>query len=255
MVSDARRFGYQHFRGPEFIDHVNSPVLLYHKIDHPTADVKIRGAFTSPARFLRQMTYLTRKGFEFYSASRIAKFRAETGHYPANGICVTFDDGWKDNYRHAFPVLKKLGIEATIFLVPSCIGLVTDAVTADGEGKREHLSQTDIIEMSEGGIEFGSHGMNHKLFDRIEPVEIEREVSESKTYIENLIQKNCSVFAYPAGFYTDFAREAVQRAGYAAAFSTVYGSNDASDIFSLNRTEILRRDGYPFQFKRKVRSG
>ena len=231
-----------------------SPVLLYHKIDHPTPDVKIGGAFTSPARFERQMTYLKRKGFEFYSASRIARILAETGRYPEKGICITFDDGWKDNYNHAFPVIKKLSIKATIFIVPSCVGAFSDAVTAEGEAEREHLSKTDIIEMSECGIEFGSHGMNHKLFDRIEPGEIETEVVESKTYVENLTQKDCTVFAYPAGFFTDFAREAVRQAGYAAAFSTVYGPGDGSDSFALNRTEILRRDGYPFQFGRKVRT-
>lgn len=233
---------------------MKAPVLAYHKIDLPTADVKIRGAYTSPGRFRKQVSYLKSRGFDFLSASELIHFYVENGRFPENAICITFDDGWKDNYANAFPVLKEFGLPATIFLVPACIGSITDRVTADGEGPREHLSAADIREMSASGIEFGSHSMNHKLFDRIEDAEIEQEIVESKSYIENLLQKPCGVFAYPAGFFTDFARDAVKRAGYHAAFSTVYGPDDNSDRFALNRTEILRRDGLPFRFPRKIRT-
>lgn len=230
------------------------PVLAYHKIDLPTPDVKIRGAFTSPGRFRKQLQYLKKRGFEFFTASELVEIYLDEGRYPKNAIALTFDDGWKDNYTNAFPILNEFKIRATVFLVPSCIGAVTANVTAEGEGAREHMSESDIREMSDCGIEFGSHSMNHKLFDRTAPEEIEREVVESKTYIESLLQKPCEVFAYPAGFFTDFARDAVRRSGYKAAFSTVYGPQDGSDRFALNRTEILRRDGYPFQFARKIRT-
>ncbi len=230
------------------------PALLYHKIDLPTADVKIRGAFTAPQKFERQIAYLKKKGFEFYTASELIKFYRANGEFPKKAIAVTFDDGWKDNYRYAFPVLKKYGAKATIFLVTSCVGQNIDKVTADGEGPREHLSEKDILEMSEGGIEFNSHSVSHSLFHQISEAEIKFEVNESKKIIENLTQKECSVFAYPAGFFTDFAKEAIEKAGYEAAFSTVYGDEDNFDIYSLNRVEILRRDSFPFRYGKKIRS-
>jgi peptidoglycan/xylan/chitin deacetylase (PgdA/CDA1 family) len=233
---------------------VQSPVLLYHKIDRPTPDVKIRGAYTLPRRFESQMSYLKRHGFSFYTASDIADFFTAHGHFPEKGVCVTFDDGWKDNYTHAFPILKKLDIPATIFLVPSCLGRLSDVVTADGEAAREHISADDVREMSVAGVEFGSHSMNHKLFDRTGQDEIESEIRDSKTFIEDLLQAECRVFAYPAGFHTDYARRAVKRAGYSAAFSTVYGSDDEPDLFAINRSEILRRHGYPFRFPKVVRT-
>jgi peptidoglycan/xylan/chitin deacetylase (PgdA/CDA1 family) len=228
--------------------------LLYHKIDRPTPDVKIRGAFTSPRRFERQMSYLKRNGFRFYTASAIVDFYSDRGHFPEKGVCVTFDDGWKDNYTNAFSILKKLEIPATIFLVAACVGHLTDQVTADGEGPREHMSESDVREMSSAGIEFGSHGMNHKLFDRTGPEDIESEVFDSKNYIEALLQRDCRVFAYPAGFYTEFAQGAIRRSGYSAAFSTVYGPEEGTDLFALNRSEILRRHGYPFRFASKMRT-
>lgn len=229
------------------------PVLAYHKIDLPTADVKIRGAYTAPKRFDKQISYLKRHGFEFYTASELVRSYIENGQCPGNAICLTFDDGWKDNYTHAFPILKKHGVKATIFLVPSCIGRTTDQVTAEGEGEREHLAAADIREMADHGIEFGSHSMNHQLFDRITPDEISNEVFESKAFIENLLQRDCITFAYPAGFFNDHAKATIKDAGYIAAFSTVYGNDENIDLFELNRTEILRRDKFPFRFANKIK--
>jgi peptidoglycan/xylan/chitin deacetylase (PgdA/CDA1 family) len=230
------------------------PVLAYHKIDLPTPDVKIRGAFTAPQKFERQIAYLKRKGFEFYTASGLIKFYLDRGEFPPRGVALTFDDGWKDNYTNAFPILKKYGAKATIFLVPAVIGKTTDAVTADGEGAREHLAESDILEMSREGIEFASHSFSHKLFDRTPEAEIEFEVTESKRFIENLTQKECATFAYPAGFFTDFAKRAIEKAGYDAAFSTVYGDDVKLDVYELNRVEILRRDSFPFRFGGKIKS-
>lgn len=232
---------------------MQAPVLAYHKIDEPTADIKLRGAFTSPKNFARQMLYLKKRGYEFYTASELIERYRQTGAFPPRAITVTFDDGWKDNYTFAFPVLRDLQIKATIFLVPSCISQTTAKVVADGEAARQHLAAEDILEMSAHGIEFGSHTLNHKLLHQISDEEVAFEVTESKKEIENLLQKPCRVFAYPAGFYTDAAVEAVKNAGYAAAFSTVYGAKDRLNLYALNRIEILRRNRFLFQFARTIK--
>jgi len=229
------------------------PVLAYHKIDQPTYDIKLRGAFTSPKNFAKQMLYLKKQNFVFYTASELIDYYRQNSVFPDRAITVTFDDGWKDNYTNAFPILRDLQIKATIFLVPSCIGQTTVKVVGDGESEREHLALTDIRAMSDYGIEFGSHTLNHKLLHQISPSEIEFEVSESKKEIENLLQKSCRVFAYPAGFFTETAQAAVKNAGYIAAFSTVYGDNEKVNLFALNRVEILRRNRFLFQFARTIK--
>lgn len=229
------------------------PVLAYHKIDEPTTDIKLRGAFTSPKNFATQMRYLIKCNFEFYTASELIDFYRQNGAFPARAITLTFDDGWKDNYTNAFPIMKELGIKATIFLVPSCIGERSAKVVADGEGEREHLSTEDILEMSKYGIEFGSHTLNHKLLHQISDKEVAFEVTESKKEIENLLCKPCRIFAYPAGFYTDAAQDAVKGAGYIAAFSTVYGEQEKINLYALNRIEILRRNRFLFQFARTIK--
>lgn len=229
------------------------PVLLYHKIDSPPRDSRVRGGFTPPGRFARQMAYLKKQGVVFYTASELIQYFREHGMFPPNGIALTFDDGWKDNYTHAFPILRQLGIKATIFLVPSCIGQISAKVQAEGESAREHLSRAEILEMSRHNIEFGSHSMNHRLLHQISPQEVRFEVEASKRELEDLLQKPCQVFAYPAGFYTKVAQQVIENTGHIAAFSTVYGPANQIDLFALNRIEILRRDRFLFQFARKVK--
>jgi peptidoglycan/xylan/chitin deacetylase (PgdA/CDA1 family) len=229
------------------------PVIFYHKIDRASRDAKIRGAFTSPRRFELQMVYLKKLGVDFLTASELAARFVSDGKFPPRSIAVTFDDGWKDNYINAFPILQRLGITATIFLVPSCLGRTTDTVTAEGEGPREHLSLDDVREMAAAGIEMGSHTMNHCLLDRADDPVIEAEVTGAKNFIEDLVQRECTAFAYPAGFFTPAAKEIVRRAGHTVAFSTHYGPADENDLLALNRVEIFRRDRRPFAFSRKVR--
>ncbi|HEV7699757.1 MAG TPA: polysaccharide deacetylase family protein [Pyrinomonadaceae bacterium] len=230
---------------------LNPPIIFYHKIDRPSPDAKVRGAFTSPLRFEKQLLFLKRQGYTFYTATELIRYYKSHGNWPVRGVAVTFDDGWKDNYTRAFPIMRRLEIRPTIFLVLSCIGRTTAQVTADGEGPREHLSADNIREMADFGVDFGSHSVDHQLLDRVSIEEVRREVVTSKALIESMTQSECSVFAYPAGFFNDAVKAIVRDAGYEAAFSTVYGK-DAGDLFELNRCEILRRDRVPFAFARKI---
>ncbi|MCI0660561.1 MAG: polysaccharide deacetylase family protein, partial [Acidobacteria bacterium] len=219
----------------------------------PPSDAKLRGPYTPTKRFARQIAFLKRQGTVFYTASELIDYFRENGSFPPNGLAITFDDGWKNNYENAFPILRRYGVRATIFLVSSCIGQISTKAVAEGESAQAHLSREEILEMSRYGIEFGSHSVNHKLLHQLSLEEAKFEIEESKRQIENLLDKSCRVFAYPAGFFTQDVQRAVERAGYITAFSTIYGPSDAVDLYALNRREILRRDIFIFQFARKVR--
>ena len=229
------------------------PFIFYHKIDVPPADARIRGGYTPRKRFAKQMAFLKNQGSIFYTVSEMIEYYRENGSFPSRGLAITFDDGWKDNYENAFPILREFGIKATIFLISSCLGQVSIKAQSEGESAREHLSLENVLEMSEHGNEFGSHTLNHKLLDRIPIDEVKTEVMESKRQIEELLNKPCKVFAYPGGHYNEDARRAVEEAGYIAGFSTTYGPTDQFDLHAMNRTEILRRDRFLYQFARKVK--
>ena len=228
------------------------PVIQYHKIDKPGPGSLVRGGFTPPHRFARQMTFLKKSGFAFYTVSALIEHFLEHDRFPERGIAVTLDDGWQDNYTNAFPVLRSLGLVATVFIVPSCLGQSSIKAGAEGEAARPHLSPAQVLEMSAAGIEFGSHSLNHRLLHQLPREEVVIEVEEAKRQIEQLTGKECKTFAYPAGYYNQQAQQIIAAAGHIAAFSTTYGPDDTLDLFALNRIEILRRDRFRFQFARKV---
>jgi peptidoglycan/xylan/chitin deacetylase (PgdA/CDA1 family) len=106
--------------------------------------------------------------------------------------------------------------------------------------------------MANAGIEFGSHTMSHQLLHQLPQAEVKSEIETAKRELESLLQSPCWTLAYPAGFFSDAACQIAREAGHIAAFSTIYGPTDQLDLFALNRTEILRRDRFIFQFGRKV---
>jgi peptidoglycan/xylan/chitin deacetylase (PgdA/CDA1 family) len=231
------------------------PVIQYHKIDKPGAGTLVRGGFTPPRRFAQQMAFLKQRGFVFYTASGLIEYFLEHQTFPENGIAVTLDDGWEDNYTNAFPVLQDLGLVATIYIVPSCLGERSKKAVAEGENARAHLSRAQVVEMSAAGIEFGSHSLSHRLLHHLARHEILLEVGAAKRQIEELTQQECKTFAYPAGDYNEVAQQTIREAGHIAAFSTSYGPGgrlDKLDLYALNRVEILRRDRFRFQFARRV---
>ncbi|HMI51050.1 MAG TPA: polysaccharide deacetylase family protein [Candidatus Saccharimonadales bacterium] len=231
---------------------ITVPVIQYHMIDRPSPQSRIRGGFTPPERFARQMAYLKSHEFKFYTAGELVEYYLSHQVFPPSGIAITFDDGCRDNYTKAFPVLHQLGIRATMFVVPSCIGKISAMPLAEGEAPRPHVSREEILEMSGFGIEFGSHTMNHRMVHQISLEDTQYEVSSAKRYLEDLLQLQCKTFAYPAGYYTPEAERVIQAAGHICAFSTVHGPQDRIDLYAMNRVEILRRDWFSFQFGRKV---
>jgi peptidoglycan/xylan/chitin deacetylase (PgdA/CDA1 family) len=231
---------------------ITIPVIQYHMIDLPSPQSRVRGGFTPPRRFARQMAHLKARRFSFYTAAELLEYFHANGTFPPRGLAITFDDGCTDNYTNAFPVLRDLGIRATMFVVPSCIGETNSKTLPAGEPPRAHFTRDHMLEMSEFGIEFGSHSMNHRLLHQIPLHEARYEIENSKKYLEDLLHKPCKTFAYPAGYYTPEVQRVIADTGHICAFSTVYGPSDRLDLYAINRMEIFRRDRFLCQFARKI---
>ena len=228
------------------------PVIQYHMIDVPPPGARVRGGFTPPGRFARQMAHLKKSGFVFYTAGELMEYFRAQGRFPERGLAITLDDGCTDNYTNAFPVLRKLGIKATMFVVPSCIGETNGKTLPAGEPPRPHFTREEMLEMSRSGIEFGSHSMNHRLLHEIPIAEAEYEIRSAKDYLEELLGRPCRTFAYPAGYFTPDVERVIEKAGHICAFSTTYGPADRLDLYAINRAEIFRRDRFVWQFRRKI---
>jgi peptidoglycan/xylan/chitin deacetylase (PgdA/CDA1 family) len=100
-------------------------ILTYHRVlSHRelVRDYVQPGMYVRADVFAFQMQFL-REHFEVLSFPRLLELWTSGGLAAGRRYCVvTFDDGWRDNYVHAYPVLKRLGIPATIFLPTRFVG-------------------------------------------------------------------------------------------------------------------------------------
>ncbi len=94
-------------------------ILIYHRVC-PKVDNWSLGSL-SPANFEMQMKYFA-QNYELLSLDNLVQFIKSGEPFPKNAIVVTFDDGYKDNYLYAYPILRKYKIPATIFLTTGYIG-------------------------------------------------------------------------------------------------------------------------------------
>lgn len=183
--------------------------LQFHRI---VSKVQFCGTWNRPAQF---------EGFlNFIRTNEIKAVLPGEG----DGIIVTFDDGEKSIYDYAFPILKKYGIKAVIFLIVDYVGKknLWD-MTFPGD-RAEHLTWDEILEMKDYGIQFGSHTMRHRNLTRLQREELEYELFESKKIIEKKIGV-CDCVSYPFNRLNTDVIQAVAQAGYRFGFGGDGSSN------------------------------
>jgi peptidoglycan/xylan/chitin deacetylase (PgdA/CDA1 family) len=197
------------------------PILMYHKIGRPPTPSHLPDLWVSPERFRWQMNHLKRRGFTPIGFSDLEAARSGRKNLPHKPVMITFDDGYRNNYELAYPILKELGLKANLFLVHETVGKHNAWHDPTTEPWLPMLDWSQIREMrSSGAFEFANHTMRHPRLDRIEPEQARWEVSEAKKRLEDALGSAVSAFAYPygAGAENPRVREEVQRAGHTIDF-------------------------------------
>lgn len=216
------------------------PLLNYHSIDDSGSPIS-----TSSEDFRGQMEYLKAQGYTAISLPRILEFYAQ-GNIPSRTVGITFDDGYRNNYTYAFPILKGLGFTATIFLVTDFIGGKWKWGKEEGLPELNMLSWEEVREMGEEGLDFGAHTLSHPHLTDLTPEEARREVNLSKEVIQSQLNKRVEFFAYPYGDFNSEVISLVKKAGYTGACTT-YPLLPKGPLspFQLPRLDINRFSGNP----------
>ncbi len=184
--------------------------LQFHRI---TPKFQLCGTWNKPVQFEGFLEYLCKNGIEAILPGQ-----------RDSGIIITFDDGEESIYDYAFPILKKYGVKAVVFLIVDYVGRrnLWDITLT---GKRvQHLSWDEIIEMKKWGIEFGSHTMTHRNLTKLSKEEIEHELSESKRVLRQKIGK-CNSISYPFNRVNSTVIKVAANAGYKFGFGGDGSSN------------------------------
>ncbi len=217
-------------------------ILMYHMVRDARWEPDARYC-CSPRKFRLQMAYLRLAGYRVAGLGDVAKLLGKGDAIPRGTVSITFDDGFRDNYEHAWPVLKRHGYPATMFVVSGLAGRTNEWMRREAWPARYLASWEEIREMAGEGIEIGSHTESHAALTECDAETLAREVRESKAEIERRIGKPARFFAYPYGLLDERAPTAVAAAGYEAACSTRSGFNGpGADPFALRRLEVYGSD-------------
>lgn len=205
------------------------PIIMYHSVN-PDAKRENRLAVT-PQAFERQMSFLKRHNYNVLPLEKLAALIKQKQKIPSKTIAITLDDGYKDNYTYAFPILKKYNLTANIFVIYNEVE----------RPQNDRLSWPEIKEMQSSGlIYFGSHTLGPEPLINIKSrAEIKRQIFESKKALEKKLGQAVIMFSYPEGRFTPIIRQLVIDAGYQLAVATSPGKNfPNNDVFALKRLRI-----------------
>ncbi len=200
------------------------PVLMYHSITEDSRKI----FSVNKKDFYNQMKYLKDNGFNTLSLDEVYEHMINKKPFPEKSAVITFDDGYKDNYDNAYPILKELGLKATIFVV-----------TGNVDEGSYYLSSEEIKKLQRDNIDIQSHTVNHLKLSKLTQNQRIKELSDSKEYLEKLLNKKVKYMAYPYGKYNENVIQDVMEAGYKMAFTTNQGwMNLDQGMYSLKRVIV-----------------
>jgi len=214
------------------LDSVNGPkviVLNYHKIDNMHISLSVK-----PEDFERQMKYLTEHNFHSITPQELYAALVDGTELPENPVLITFDDGYMDNYTNAYPILKKYGLKATIFVITGFLDRAQPGYFTWGQAAEMEAS---------GLINIESHTVTHTSLTDLTEEQVKMELERSKNDIERRLGKQVDFLAYPTGTYNLHIAALVKEAGYKGAFTVKYGNVDrASNVFAIERVPVFHTE-------------
>ena len=214
------------------------PILGYHRVgpfkgDHvPTV---------SAEAFERQLHWIARWRYRVVGLEEIVRALEGAAPMPRRTAIITFDDGYEETHTIAWPLLKRFGFPATVFVTPGEVGLPGFA------------TWEQVRAMAQDGITIGSHTMHHSYLPLLQPDRLPEELIRSKQVLEEQIQRPVQFLSYPIGGFVPEAQRIAKEAGYLAACTTNRAaSRRALDRFALRRVKITDRDAHPLLLRVKL---
>jgi len=212
------------------------PILCYHRFA-PSCNSPL----CMPAEiFERQVRYLKENGYRVIGPEELAGFLDYRRPIPKNAVMITVDDGYRSVYNVAYPILKKYGFTATLFIYIDYVGVSSKAITWE-----------QLKELKREGFYIGSHSVAHSDLSKKKKNEDEkaylarlrREIFRSKQIIDEKLGQDTLIFSYPFGRRNQTVVSLSRQAGYKIGVTVDRGSNPFFiDPFLIKRDQILKRD-------------
>jgi peptidoglycan/xylan/chitin deacetylase (PgdA/CDA1 family) len=212
-------------------------ILCYHAVSEEWAHY----LSVAPSMLERQLNSFLRRGYR----------PVDLEDALANGrrlFHVTFDDALR-SVSAALPILDRVGARGTVFACPEYAqqGRPLDIPELAAEARAhprelETMTWDELRGLVDRGVEIGSHSLKHRRLTQLEDDELQRDLRDSKDWLESELGRPCRFLAYPYGDDDPRVHAAAEAAGYEAAFASP-GHEFPSSRFALPRVGIWRSDG------------
>jgi len=220
--------------------HKPIPILMYHQIDVPAPrGTQFRGLTVHPKSFARQMRWMHRLGYRGLSMRDLMPYLR--GERTGKVFGVTFDDGFRNVFRHALPVLTELGFTSTNYLVAHQFdgGNVWDA--QNNVPFQPLMTKDEARLWAQAGQEIGSHTLDHVHLPEMSIEDARTQINDSRRILSDVVSEDVTAFCYPYGHFKPEHAQLVAEAGYLNATTTRRGLAGQQDPpFLLPRVGIWR---------------
>lgn len=205
----------------------SAPVLMYHAVGPEEGLEWPKSLIMSGELFEEHLRYLTDAGYKLVSVEELAH-RMENGECVGGYAALSFDDGYKNNYTVAYPLLQKYNAKASFFVINKDIGDAT------------HMNNEEIKALIDGGMELGSHTTSHAPLSDIDEKYLAWELATSRFYLKkNFDGYIVRTLAYPNGKYNETVISEAQRYGFYRALTGKVGVNNTA-TYSKAPMEMYR---------------
>lgn len=214
------------------------PILTYHRIGEFRGD---HVPTVSPEAFEQQMRWLARLRVRVISLNELLARLEQGKPLPRWTTAITFDDGYEGCHSRAWPILKRFGFCATVFVAP-------DDVSTPG-----FVTWEQAKEMASNGIAIGSHTTSQAYLPLTRQEQLPHEIIGSKQAIEAQLGKPVRHISYPVGGFTHEVTALAREAGYEAGYTTNRAlPGRAFDRYAIRRIKMTERDANPIALLAKL---
>lgn len=151
-------------------------------------------------------------------------------------VCITFDDGYRDNFTEALPVFKRLEVPFAVYVTT---GFIDNRLPMWWYPNQQlGLSRDELVALSKEPLcTIAAHTITHQRLDEMSFEEQKRAIVQSKKELEEIIGRPVNHFSYPHGAYNDMTVNIVKENGFRSALMAWGGAiHRGDDAFRLHRT-------------------
>lgn len=215
-------------------------ILMLHRVVEQRSDGENRELEITPEFLRRTIETYRQQGHRFVSIDEACDIisKGRTNH---PFVCLTFDDGYQDNYDIAYPILKQMDVPFAIYVTT---GFIDNRIPIRWYPNEKLGINTESLKTMDADplCTIGAHTFCHPKLDTLSYEEQEKEIINSKTTLEQWLGHTIHHFSYPHGAYNDTTLQIIKECGFTSCLRAWGGTIRRGDISMLELPRIVLKE-------------